>query len=204
VDERRFEVGIATSDERPQLRLQAGVRHGRDVSGTRGGESDAFVGLRMDWEFYAGGREARERALQHRTSEAMAERDAVRREVFEMAERAWHAYDTNIERTVLLGRRLAAARNTSDQYQEQFRTGARTLLDVLDAERSFFNIRFEKVSAEASFIFSQYRLLASQSRLAKHFGVRPANVVLDASFTERATSATRPTAIFNTEIRALE
>jgi adhesin transport system outer membrane protein len=162
------------------------------------------VGVRVDWEFYAGGREARERALQHRTSEARAERDAVRREVFETAERTWHAYDANIERTVLLSRRLSAARKTADQYQEQFQAGSRSLIDVLDAERTIFNVRFEQVSAQASFTFSQYRLLASQSLLAKRFNVTSANVALNPDFVSRATTARRPQAIFNTEIKALE
>lgn len=204
VDERKFDVGISTADERPQLKLQAGVRHGREVSGTTGSESDAFVGLRMDWEFYAGGRDARRRALQYRTSEAAAERDEVRREVFEMAERTWHAFDANIERVVLLDRRLAAARKTSEQYQQQFQGGQRSLLDVLDAERTYFNIRFERVSAQSSYTFSQYRLLASQGMLAKHFKLSHANVALAPDFKERATRAKRPAAIFNTEIRALE
>ncbi|MEL7252729.1 MAG: TolC family protein [Pseudomonadota bacterium] len=199
-----FDERIQTSDELPQVRLQAGARHGREVSGTQGSESDVFVGLRADWEFYAGGRKARERALQHRTSEARAERDAVRREVFEMAERTWHAYDANIERTVLLSRRLSAARQTSRQYEEQFQTGSRSLIDVLDAEATVFNVQFEKVSAEASFTFSQYRLLASQGLLAKRFNVTAANVPLNPDFVERATSSGRPQSIFKTEIKALE
>ncbi|MEL6646994.1 MAG: TolC family protein [Pseudomonadota bacterium] len=199
-----FDVGVQTADEKPQVRLQAGARHGREVSGTSGSESDVFVGLRVDWEFYAGGRDARERALKHRTSEARAERDAVRREVFELAERTWHAYDANIERTVLLSRRLSAARETSRQYQEQFQTGSRSLIDVLDAEATIFNVQFEKVSAEASFTFSQYRILASQGLLAKRFNVTAANVPLNPDFVTRATSTGRPQAIFNTEIKALE
>lgn len=204
IEERKFDVGISTADERPQLKLQAGVRHGREVSGTSGSESDAFLGLRMDWEFYAGGRDARRRALNYRTSEAAAERDEVRREVFELAERTWHAFDANIERVVLLDRRLSAARKTSEEYQNQFQGGQRSLLDVLDAERTYFNIRFERVSAQSSYIFSQYRLLASQGMLARHFKLSHANVALAPEFTQRATRAKRPAAIFNTEIRALE
>ena len=199
-----FREGVDTSNELPQVRLQAGARHGQDVSGTSGSESDVFVGVRVDWEFYAGGRDARRRALQYRTSEARAERDAVRREVFELAEQTWHAYDTNIERTVLLSRRLSAARKTSEQYEEQFQAGSHSLLDVLDAERTIFNVRFEQVSAQSSYVFSQYRLLASQSQLAKHFKVTSANVALDPNFVSRATTASRPQTIFNTEIRSLE
>lgn len=199
----RFQRGIATADEKPQVMLQAGVRSGRDVAGTSGTESDAFVGVRLNWELFAGGREARRRALQQRTLQAEAERRLAVREVREMAERSWNAYNTSIERTVLLDRRVSAARQTSEQYREQFRAGTRSLLDVLDAERTYFNVLFENVSAKASFTFNQYRMLASQSRLAAHFDVKPANVPLEPDFTARAVNAQRPAAIFNTEIRSM-
>lgn len=200
----RFQSGITTADEKPQVTLQAGVRAGRDVGGTSGSESDAFVGVRLDWELFAGGRDARRRALQQRTLQAEAERQKVVREVREMAERSWNAYHTSIERTVLLDRRVSAARKTSDQYQDQFGAGTRSLLDVLDAERTFFNVMFENVSAKASFTFNQYRMLAAQSRLAAHFDIEPADVPLEPDFTARAQNAPRAAAIFQTEIRALE
>lgn len=199
----KFQSGIVTADEKPQVTLQAGVRTGRDVAGTSGGESDAFVGVQLDWELYAGGRDARRRALQQRTLQAEAERQEVVREVREMAERSWNAYHTSIERTVLLDRRVSAARKTSEQYQDQFRAGTRSLLDVLDAERTFFNVLFESVSADASFTFNQYRMLAAQSRLAAHFDIEPADVPLEPDFTARAQQAPRAAAIFNTEIKAL-
>jgi len=199
----RFQSGITTADEKPQVTLQAGVRTGRDVAGTSGTESDAFVGVRLDWELFAGGRDARRRALQQRTLQAEAERQKTVREVREMAERSWNAYHTSIERTVLLDRRVSAARKTSDQYQDQFRAGTRSLLDVLDAERTFFNVLFESVSADASFTFNQYRMLAAQSRLAAHFDIEPADVPLEPDFTARAQNAPRAAAIFNTEIKAL-
>lgn len=200
----RFQSSITAADEKPQVRLQAGVRAGRDNSGTSGSETDAFVGVRLDWELFAGGRDARRRALQQRTLEAEAERQKVVREVSEMAERSWNAYHTSIERTVLLDRRVSAARNTSAQYRDQFRAGTRSLLDVLDAERTFFNVLFESVSADASFAFNQYRMLAAQSRLAAHFDIEPADVPLEPDFTARAQNVPRAAAIFKTEIRALE
>lgn len=204
VAQTRFQSGIDTADDKPQVTLQAGVRAGRDVAGTSGSETDAFVGVRMDWELYAGGRDARRRALQQRSLQAEAERRKVVREVREMAERSLNAYHANIERTVLLDRRETAARKTSEQYQDQFRAGTRSLLDVLDAERTLFNIEFENFSAKAGFTFSQYRMLAAQSRLAVHFDIEPADVPLEPDFTARAENAPRATSIFKTEIRALE
>jgi adhesin transport system outer membrane protein len=64
-------------------------------------------------------------------------------------------------------------------------------------------VRFEGISAEASLSFSQFRMLAAQSRLAGFFGARPADVPLIPNYEKRARQG-KPTAIFNTEIRALE
>lgn len=203
IQQSKYQAGINRSDELPELKLRAGIRHGSDLDGLSGSESDAFVGLQLNWDLYAGGRKARRSALSRRTSEALAERAEVVREVQELTSRDWISYGTGIERTVLLGNQRAAARKAADQYQMQFDGGTRSLLDVLDAERTFFNVRFEEVSAKASLAFSQFRLLATQSQLATYFGARPADVPLMPNYEKRA-RAGRPAAIFNTEIRALE
>lgn len=204
INQNKYETGIATSDELPQVNLRAGVRYGADLDGLGGNESDAFVGLQLNWDFYAGGRQARRAALNHRTAEETAKRAQIVRDVQELAARTWNSYTTNIERAILLDRQLSAARRTADQYEQQFLGGTRSLLDVLDAEQTYFNVRFEEISAEASLAFSQFRMLAAQSRLAGFFGARPADVPLIPNYEERARSSGRPASIFNTEIRALE
>lgn len=203
INQSKYQAGIDRSDELPEVTLRAGVRAGSDLDGVGGDQSDAFVGVRMNWEFYAGGRKARSAALAYRTSEAIAERSQAVRDVRELAARTWISYTTNIERTVLLGRRLEAARKTTEQYQEQFQAGTRSLLDVLDAESTYFNIRFEEVSAQSSLAFSQFRMLAAQSRLAEFFEVKPAEIPLIPDFEDRARAA-HPAAIFRTGIPALE
>ena len=203
IRQRSYEKAVREADQLPEVSLEAGARYGVDQFGTEGEESDAFVGLRVDWELYAGGRKARSGALTARAREAQAERDEVVREVQEFATRTWNAYQTGIERVLLLEMRRRAADNVVAQYREEFRAGTRTLLDVLDAERTFFNVRFEEVSARASLDFNEYRLLAAESRLAAHFGVAPAEVALDPSFERRARANPRAV-IFNTDIQALE
>jgi outer membrane protein, adhesin transport system len=73
---------------------------------------------------------------------------------------------------------------------------------VLEAERVRFDVEFEKLSADASFAFSTYRLLAVESRLAEHFGVEPANMPFEANFESRALA--EPRSVFQTAIPALE
>jgi len=200
---RQYEKGVQEADRLPQVSLRAGARYGYDRYGNDGEESDVFVGVRVDWELYAGGRKAQSGALTARAREAAAERQEAVREVQEFAAQAWNSYQTGIERVVLLDVRRRAAESVAAQYRDEFRAGTRTLLDVLDAERTVFNVRFEEVSARATLDFAEYRMLAAQSRLATHFGVAAAEMVLDPSFERRARAA-RPAAVFDTEIRALE
>lgn len=204
IDERRYDSAVVTADTRPQVTLEGGLRRGSNIGGTTGIEEDAFVALRFNWQFYAGGRDARERALEYRTREARARHEAARREIIAIAERAWNGWNAATERAILVNERRTAVEDTAEEYAAEFRAGSRTLLEVLDAERARFNITLEAVSADASHLFAQYRLLAGQSRLARHFGLTAADVALAPDFLPSATQGARAQDIFNTEIRALD
>lgn len=198
-----YEQDIGKARDLPQVVLRGGADVGQNLQGVPGRQYDAYVSLGLEWEIFSAGRRARDGALTMRTVQAMAERDKIVREVRELALSTWASYHANIERTVLLDRQLSAARQASNQYQTQFEAGTRTLLDLLDAERAWFNTRFEDVSAEASYAFNQYQLLAIESRLAKHFGIKPAEVALLPDFEARAKSE-GAYQIFNTDIPTLE
>lgn len=204
VQQSQYDQGVAESDLRPQVKLRGGVNQGLNPGGTSGDETDAFVGVQLNWTFHTGGRKARSNAYTQRTRQAMAERDRAVRDVQQAAARAWNAYHGAQARVRLLRQRTAANRKLVAQYDDQFQAGSRTLLDVLEVERALFNSRFEQISAEASVAFNGYRLLAVQSKLTGHFGLQPADVPLDPTFQGRARAARRPAAIFNTEIKALE
>ena len=204
IAERRFEKAVREGDRLPEVSLRAGVEQGWDRFGTEGDEFDATLGIALEWELYAGGRKAQSGALTERARLAQARRDEIVREVQEFAGEVWNAYQTGIDRVLLLEVQRQAARNVVVQYREEFRAGTRTLIDVLDAERSFFNVRFEEVSARAALDFAGYRMLAAQSALARHFGIEPAEIPLAPGFVAVATDARLPSAVFDTEIRALE
>lgn len=203
VQEAYYAQDIAKSGDLPQIKLQAGARAGTGMDGVPGTSLEGFAGVRAEWEIWSGGRDARDRGAALRTAQALAERDMAVRDVRELAMTTWNAYHANIERTVLLDRQLAATRRAADQYLTQFEAGTRTLLEVLEAERAWFSARFEDVSAEASYAFNQYQLLAVESRLARHFGVQNANVALLPDFESRATTQ-GAFQIFSTDIPDLE
>ena len=202
IDRAEYEREAGEADRKPRITLNAGVRHGEDVDGVSGSETDTFVGLRMNWVLHKGGRSARNRSMIERRNKAISERHVTIRDVRELAERTWNAHQANLDRARLLDVQLAVNRRLVEQFVTEFEAGTRTLLDVLEVERATFEVEFEKISADASLAFSRYRLLAAQSRLARHFGVENANAALIPDFEDRARAKT--TSIFRTSIPELD
>ncbi len=202
IDEAEYEREAGEADRKPLISLNAGVRHGVDIDGVGGSETDTFIGLRMNWVLHKGGRSARNRSMIERRNQAISERHVAIREVRELAERTWNAHQAALDRARLLDVQLAVNRRLVEQFETEFEAATRTLLDLLEVQRATFEVEFEKISADASLAFSRYRLLAAQSRLARHFGVENANAALIPDFEDRALAHT--TSVFRTSIPALD
>jgi hypothetical protein len=67
---------------------------------------------------------------------------------------------------------LTASRNLVEAYQEQFNVGDRSLLDVLDAQNTRYNLQVLHETAQYSARFAEYRLLAASGHLLSYLGVR--------------------------------
>jgi adhesin transport system outer membrane protein len=193
---------VVEADRAPRVTLNAGGRYGVDTDGASGADNDVFVGLRLNWTLYQGGRTPQSRALIEERSRALSERNVAIRDVRELAERTWNGYRANAQSARVLADQLASSEALVTQLRSEFEAGARSLLDVLEAERVRFDVEFEKLSADASFAFATYRLLAVQSRLADHFGVAPANMPFAPDFESRALAD--PRSVFRTAIPPLE
>lgn len=202
IGQAEYNTQIADADRKPRLTFNAGIRGGHNIDGSSGGETDAFVGLRMNWVLHKGGRDAQRNASLAREQKALAERNLAMREVRELVTRTLNSYRANAERAQLLGIQFGINRRLVGQYRDEFEAGKRSLLEVLDVERASFDVEFEKISADASLAFSIYRLLAAQSRLADHFGVKASDVALIPDFEDRA--RVRPTDVFKTTIPPLD
>lgn len=202
IDRAKYDEAVAAAGSQPRITFNAGARQGANRDGYRGSKSDVFVGLRLNWILYQGGRKAERNAMAMRKSKAISERNVAIREVRELAERSWNSYVANAQRARLLRAQLQSNQDIVKQYQDEFEAGTRSLLELLEAERAKFDVQFEKASAEASLAFSSYRVLAAQSRLAEHFGLRASDMTLEPTFQQRAKVS--PTSIFKTEIAPLK
>ena len=57
-------------------------------------------------------------------------------------------------------------------YREQFNIGRRSLLDVLDAQNTRYNVQAETETARLAKLYAQYRVLAASNKLIECMNVQ--------------------------------
>jgi adhesin transport system outer membrane protein len=118
------------------------------------------------WTLYNGGqKEANVREQQNRADEVHGRLFERTRSAEEDVRSAW----SRLKNQTALAAELETQGRISDDlllsYREQFNIGRRSLLDVLDAQNSRYNVQQQTETARLAKIYAQYRVLASESRL---------------------------------------
>ncbi|NRB02476.1 MAG: TolC family protein [Rhodobacteraceae bacterium] len=185
VDIAGFQEGIGASAYQPQINLNAGVSAGSNLDGSSGEESRAFVGVDLNWTLYSGRKVGELSALSERKNQALYERMAVICDVERLAGSAWNAFQIASVRNGVLGSEVRSYTQLVRNYEDEFNSAARSVLDLLIAENRLFNARFEQINNQALLAFSGYNALATQSRLAKHFGVKKSDRLLRQKLTPK-------------------
>lgn len=192
-------VAAAAANRNPTLSGTASVGTQRgnanSLTGSYTNRDSASVGLELSQTIYSGGR------LPSAHRKAMAQRDAARsallntsRQVDQSVGTAWAGIDVARAQIGAIDQQIAAAQQAYDGVREEATLGARTTLDVLDAEQSLLEARANKITAEANLQLAHYQLLSAMGLLTVEnlkLGIPtydPSayyNAVQDAPFTSR-------------------
>lgn len=128
--------------------------------------SSLRAGIQANQTLYSGGR----LPAVHRR--AMAQRDSARsallnisRQVDESVAVAWANIDVARAQIGAIDEQISAAQQAYEGVREEAMLGARTTLDVLDAEQNLLQARADKITAEANLQLAHYQLLASMGLL---------------------------------------
>ncbi len=78
---------------------------------------------------------------------------------------AWNAYNMLDQQKKLLKQNVDAAKAAEMGYEEQFRLGRRSLLDVLDAKVEVFLARKNYINTEYDHTLAAYRILNAMGKL---------------------------------------
>jgi len=158
-------VKAAEAAMKPTIGLTAGLRAGESLKNGDNSRSGSF-GVQMRGPIYQGGR------LSSAKRRAMAVRDQVRARLLttnlQLALDVGNAYATlEAARASQAANEEAvrAARVAFRGVREEAKLGARTTLDVLDAEQSLLDARTNLISAEVDVYIAAYAVLAAIGQL---------------------------------------
>ena len=168
----REDITAAKSELLPKLSLEGRARAGHDIDGFEGKTTDLQGLAVLRWTLFNGGqKEANVREQRYRADEVHARLFERTRAAEQDARSAWSRLQNQ---SALTGELETQGRITDDlllSYREQFNIGRRSLLDVLDAQNTRYNVQAQIETSRLAKLYAQYRLLAATNRLVEALGV---------------------------------
>ena len=169
----REEVRAARAEIGPKFTLEGRARAGRDIDGFAGRTTDLQALGVLRWTLYNGGiKEANVREQQARADQVHGRLFEVTRRAEEDTRSAWSRL---VNQTALVSELEAQGKISDDvllSYREQFNIGRRSLLDVLDAQNTRYNVQQQVETSRLAKLYAQYRVLAASNRLIECLGVQ--------------------------------
>jgi adhesin transport system outer membrane protein len=168
----REQIRAARAEIGPRFNLEGRARAGHDIDGFSGRTTDLQGNVVLRWNLFNGGiKEANVREQQGRSDEVHARLFEQTRRAEEDTRSAWSRLQNQSR---LVGELEQQGRISDDlllSYREQFNVGRRSLLDVLDAQNTRYNVQAQTETARLARLYAQYRLLAASNRLIEALGV---------------------------------
>jgi adhesin transport system outer membrane protein len=168
----REEVKSAQAELGPRFNLEGTARYGDDIDGFEGRTSDLQARVVMRWKIFDGfANTANVREQKSRTDEVHARLFERTRQAEEDTRSAWSRLTNQSRLVTELETQNRVADDLLLSYREQFNVGRRSLLDVLDAQNTRFNVQSSLDTARMSKVYAQYRILAATNRLIESLGL---------------------------------
>ena len=162
----REDIRAAKAKIGPRLNLEGRARAGHDIDGFAGRTTDLQALAVLRWDLYNGGiKEANYREQLNRADEVHGRLFERQRAAEEDVRNAWSRLQNQ---TALVSELETQSKITDDvllSYREQFNIGRRSLLDVLDAQNTRYNVQAQTETARLAKLYAQYRVLAAENRL---------------------------------------
>lgn len=170
--------GLASSakgDLYPRIGVGVLGRIGEDIDGFRGTTRDVQGQVFLRWNIFDGGiNRNKYQEMVRRASEARYRLYDVTREAEADVRNAWTTLNTQTR----VSDQLATQSRVSDDlllsYRSQFNVGRRSLLDVLDAQNTRYNVQVRLETARFSQMFARYQTLAATNRFLSALSIAPA------------------------------
>ena len=169
----REEVRAAQAALGPKFNIEGRARAGHDIDGFAGRTTDLQALGVLRWTLYNGGtKEANVREQQNRADESHGRLFEMTRGAEEDTRSAWSRLTNQSALTSELESQSKISDDVLLSYREQFNIGRRSLLDVLDAQNTRYNVQAQTETARLAKLYAQYRVLAATNKLVECLGVQ--------------------------------
>lgn len=172
LDARSAERYAAHANLFPRISAEGRYRGGDDIDGFRGHTEDYLARVVLRWTLFSNGiNMAQLREATSRESEQRARLDQVGREAEADVRTAWNRLESQTRLVPELEQQSRVSDDLLISYREQFNVGRRSLLDVLDAQNTRYNVQVQAETARLAQLYAQYRVLAASNLLIEALGV---------------------------------
>ncbi|CAN1563521.1 TolC Outer membrane protein [Sphingomonadaceae bacterium] len=167
-------VAKAKADSQPTMSFEGSARVGDDIDGFRGETNDLQAGLVVRWDVFNGGlKRAKIQEMYRREREARFRLDQMTREAEEVVRVSWNAWDAQGKLVKELDQQAQISDELLRSYRAQFNVGRRSLLDVLDAQNTRYNVQVRAETARFAQFFAEFKVLAALDGLLQAMQVNP-------------------------------
>lgn len=162
------------ADLYPTLDFELGANTNKNTDGTRNYDSEYNALINLSYNLYNGGEDlARYREHLKRLDEAKEAHRQTLQDVERNLTLSWERFIHAKDRNQHFTNQEKAATQVLEAYQDQFRVGRRTLLDLLDSENELFTARVSQTNAYYNMLNNYYQIMTDTGQLLSHLELAP-------------------------------
>ena len=160
IDEADSRVALAKSNYKPKINLELSSRYHDQLEGDPSWQHTNDALLIMRWNLYRGGQDRQaSRAAMSRKYEVVSTREDKLVELQEATAAAWATYRALRSQKEAYLKAIVSNEKTFEAYLKQFSVSRRSLIDVLNAEKEYFQSARQLVTVSANEVIAAYRIL---------------------------------------------
>jgi len=162
----RDDIDTQFSQLLPSLSLQGSVTHTDDNgSKLQSADDEMILGVLTVPLYQAGAPDSRVREAKQVYQQARKQLDEARRSADQQVIAAWQALETAQAQIKSFQEQVRANDIALEGVRQEQTVGARTILDVLDADQALLNSKVNLVTAQTNLVIARYQVLQSIGRL---------------------------------------
>jgi TolC family type I secretion outer membrane protein len=166
VDAAKNDIDTQFSELLPSVSLQGSIeRDAESTSSHQAENSGTILGVLTVPLYQAGAPDSRVRQAKQLYQQSRKQLDEVRREADQQVVAAWQALETAQAQIKSFQEQVRSNTIALDGVRQEQSVGARTVLDVLDAEQELLNAQVSLVTAQTNLVIARYQVLDAIGRL---------------------------------------